>query len=54
MENVIFGIIVVVAVWYVIRYIWRALKHKNASCGCGDCDSCPAAPKTDGEKTTLQ
>ncbi len=44
-ETIILILIVVVAVWYLFRRFTLALRAKNPSCGCGSCESCPAAPK---------
>jgi hypothetical protein len=49
METIIFGIVVAVAIWYLYRRFVRTVKSENPSCGCGACDSCPAAQKTEYE-----
>ena len=40
METVIVAIVVVLAVGFLCRYIYRAWKNEDAACGCSGCGLC--------------
>ncbi len=46
-EAIVLTIIVSLAVWYLLRWFKAAVKAENPTCGCGGCQSCPAAAHKD-------
>ena len=47
MDQIIVGIIALVAAGYLFRRFRSVVKNGNASCGCGSCGSACGSAKTD-------